>query len=108
MPFADRCVEEILGRAPRRSGTDDRRRRRIEVPPGVNDRLGTKAAHGENKEDDLHLRPESLDPVATGDAVTVPPDKCQPGHRHRDDDGLYHQEMPYAAAIRRAWRSWVA
>ena len=64
MPAADRCVEEIFGMSRRRSGTDDRRRRRIEVPPGVDDRLGTKAAHGENQKDDLHPGPEGLDPGA--------------------------------------------
>jgi hypothetical protein len=35
------------------SGTDHRNRRRIEVPPGVQDRLGTKAAHTENEDDVL-------------------------------------------------------
>src|SRR6187431_3350874 len=45
-----------------RSGTDDRRRWRIEVPPGVDDRLGTKAAHGKNEKDGLHPGPERLRP----------------------------------------------
>jgi hypothetical protein len=35
------------------SGTDHRNRRRIEVLPGVQDRLGTKAAHTENEDDVL-------------------------------------------------------
>jgi hypothetical protein len=59
----------------------------------VNDHLGTKAAHDENQQDDLHLCPESLDPAAASDAVTVPPGKAQRDH-HRGDDNLYHQEMP--------------
>ena len=46
--------------------------------------------------------------VHAGDAVTVPPGKRQRDDRHRDDDSLHHQEMPYAAAIRRAFCSWVA
>src|SRR4029078_12672212 len=82
-----------FGPAPCRSGTDDRSRRRIEVPVGVNDHLGTKAAHDENQDDDLHLSPEGLDPAAASDAVTVPPGKPQRAH-HRGDDNLYHQEMP--------------
>jgi len=32
------------------SGTDHRNRDRIEVPPGVQDRLGTKAAHTDNED----------------------------------------------------------
>src|SRR4051795_10251991 len=51
-----------FGIFPRRSGTDDRRRWRIEVPPGVNDHRGTKAAYGENQKDRLHPRPEALPP----------------------------------------------
>jgi hypothetical protein len=78
------------------------------MPDGVDDGLGTKAAHAENEKDDLHPCPERLDPGGTGGAVTVPPGKCQRDNRHRCHDSLYHQEMPYAAAIRRAFCSWVA
>jgi hypothetical protein len=35
------------------SGADDRGRRWIEMPPGVHNRLGTKAAHTENEDDVL-------------------------------------------------------
>src|SRR3954451_3690537 len=49
-----------------RSGTDDRRRRRIEVPVGVDDHLGTKATHRENEKDCLHPRPEGLKPGHAG------------------------------------------
>src|SRR4051812_41719697 len=55
-----------FGIFPRRSGTDDRGRRRIEMPPGEDDRLGTKAAHGENEKDCLHPRPEGLEPGHAG------------------------------------------
>src|SRR6266550_6640185 len=92
----------------RRSGTDDRRRWRIEVPVGVDDRLGTKAAHGEDQKDDLHPDPEGLEPGHASIAVTVSPAKRQRKHHHRDDDSLYHQEMPYCAAIWRAFCSSVS
>ncbi len=108
MPGADRGVEEILKMFRRRSGTDDRRRWRIEVPVGVDDRLGTKAAHGENQKDDLHPDPEGLEPGHARVAVTVSAAKRQRKHRHRDDDGLNHQEMPYRAAIWRAFCSSVS
>jgi hypothetical protein len=108
MPGADRGVEEILDCSPRPSGTDDRRRWRIEVPVGVDDRLGTKAAHGENQKDDLHPDPEGLEPGHARVAVTVSAAKRQRKHRHRDDDGLNHQEMPYRAAIWRAFCSSVS
>jgi hypothetical protein len=78
----------------RPSGTDDRRRRRIKVSAGMDGYFGTKAAHGENEKDDLQLCPERLDLGDAGDAVTVPPGKRQCDHRHREDDGLRHQEMP--------------
>ncbi len=113
MPLADRCVEDILGPFRRRSGPDDRRRWRIEVPVGVDDRLGTKAAHNEDQKDDLHPGPEGLEPGHASVAVTVSPAKRQRKHHHRDDDSLDHQEMPYSAAIRRAFcssvsrRAWV-
>src|SRR6478735_10697537 len=51
-----------FGKFRRRSGTDDRKRWRIEMPPGVNDHFGTKAAQGENEKDHLHPRPEGLEP----------------------------------------------
>ena len=53
MPAADRVAKEISSEFLRRSGTDDRHLWRIEVPPGVQDRLGTKAAQGEDKDDVL-------------------------------------------------------
>jgi hypothetical protein len=46
-------------------------------------------------------------------AVAVSPAKRQRDRRHRDDDSLDHHEMPYSAAIRRAFcssisrRAWV-
>src|SRR6266550_1451605 len=92
----------------RRSGTDDRRRWRIEVPVGVDDRLGTKAAHNEDQKDDLHPGPEGLEPGHASVAVTVSPAKRQRKHHHRDDDSLDHQEMPYCAAIWRAFCSSVS
>src|SRR6266404_3953284 len=92
----------------RRSGTDDRRRWRIEVPVGVDDRLGTKAAHGEDQKDDLHPDPEGLEPGHAGGAVTVSPARRQRKRHHRDDDSLDHQEMPYCAAIWRAFCSSVS
>src|SRR6266850_1988634 len=105
MPLADRCVEEILRLFRRRSGTDDRRRWRIEVPVGVDDRFGTKAAHGEDQKDDLHPGPEGLEPGHASVAVTVSPAKHQRKHHHCDDDRLDHQEMPYCAASWRAFCS---
>jgi hypothetical protein len=92
----------------RRSGTDDRRRWRIEVPVGVDDRLGTKAAHGEDQKDDLHPDPEGLEPGHASIAVTVSQAKHERKHHHRDDDSQYHQEMPYCAAIWRAFCSSVS
>jgi hypothetical protein len=74
----------------------------------VDDRLGTKAAHGQDQKDDLHLSPEGLEPGHASVAVTVSPAKRQRKHHHRDDDSLYHQEMPYSAAIRRAFCSSVS
>ncbi len=54
MPVADSTKEEICAfRENALSGTDHRDRRRIEVAPGVQDRLGTKAAHTENEDDVL-------------------------------------------------------
>src|SRR5256885_2859263 len=108
MPSADRGVEEILKIFRRRSGTDDRRRWRIEVSVGVDDRLGTKAAHGEDQKDDLHPDPEGLEPGHASIAATVSPAKRQRKHHHRDDDSQYHQEMPYCAAIWRAFCSSVS
>jgi|SRR2546423_9042117 len=104
MPSADRGVEEILKIFRRRSGTDDRRRWRIEVSVGVDDRLGTKAAHGQDQKDDLHPDPEGLEPGHASIAVTVSPAK----RHHCDDDSQYHQEMPYCAAIWRAFCSSVS
>jgi hypothetical protein len=108
MPGADRGVEEILKMFRRRSRTDDRRRWRIEVPVGVDDRLGTKAAHGEDQKDDLHPDPEGLEAGHASIAVTVSPAKRQRKHHHRDADSQYHQEMPYCAAIWRAFCSSVS
>src|SRR5438034_11721658 len=86
----------------RRSGTDDWRRWRIEVTVGVDDRLGTKDAHAEDKKDDLHPSPESLGP---GVAVTAPTGKRQRDHHQCNDGRLYHQAMPCLAAIRPAFSS---
>src|SRR5213593_3264245 len=108
MPGADRGVEEILKMFRRRSGTDDRRRWRIEVPVGVDDRPGTKAAHREDQKQDLHPDPESLGPGHAGGATTVSPAKRQRQHRKCDDGSLYHQEMRYCAAIWRAFCSGVS
>jgi len=103
--FSRQVRRRNFGLFRRRSGTDDRRRWRIEVPVGVDDRLGTKAAHGEDQKDDLHPGPEGLEPGHASVAVTVSPAKHQRKHHHRDDDGLDHQEMPYCAAIWRAFCS---
>jgi hypothetical protein len=108
MPLADRGVEEILKMFRRRSGTDDRRRWRIKVSIGVDDRLGTKAAYDEDQKDDLHPGPEGLAPRHASVAVTVSPAKRQRKHHHRDDDSQCHQEMPYCAAIWRAFCSSVS
>jgi hypothetical protein len=92
MPAADRGVEEIL-ECSAWSGTDDRRRWWIEMPEGVDDRLGTKAAQGEDQKDNLHPCPEGLEPDA-GATVTVSPAKRQRNHHRRDDRSQYHLEMP--------------
>src|SRR5258705_6917681 len=103
--FSRQVRRRNFGLFRRRSGTDDRRRWRIEVPVGVDDRLGTKAAHGKDQKDDLHPGPEGLEPGHASVAVTVSPAKHQRKHHHRDDDRLDHQEMPYCAAIWRAFCS---
>src|SRR4051812_21802225 len=92
----------------RRSGTDDRRRWRIEVPVSVDDYLGTKAAHGEDQKQDLHPDPEGLKSGHAGGAMTVSPAQRQRQHHKRDDGGLYHQETPNWAAIWRAFCSGVS
>jgi hypothetical protein len=74
----------------------------------VDDRLETKAAHREDQKQDLHPDPESLEPGHAGGAMTVSPAKRQRQHHKRDDGSLYHQEMPYCAAIWRAFCSGVS
>jgi hypothetical protein len=52
MPAADRGAKEIF-EGVALSGTNDRSRRRIEMPVSVHDRLGTKAAQSEDEDDAL-------------------------------------------------------
>jgi hypothetical protein len=56
------------------SGTDDRNRGRIEVPPSVQNRLGTKIAHTEN-EDDVLERFDLTAPTVRGSTS-----RCRFGH----------------------------
>src|SRR5437588_7090317 len=74
----------------RRSGTDDRRRWRIEVPVGVDDRLGTKDAHAENQKEDLNPSTESFGPGVAG---TAPTGKRQRDHHQSDARRVYHKAM---------------
>jgi hypothetical protein len=53
MPAADSGAKEISSGFFDPSGTDDGRLWRIEMPPGVQDRLGTKAAQREDEDDVL-------------------------------------------------------
>ncbi|WP_157088771.1 hypothetical protein [Bradyrhizobium jicamae] len=71
----------------------------------MDDRLGTKAAHGENQKQNLHLRSEGFKPGDGDAALMVPPAKGQRGHHHRDDAALCHRERPFWAAIRINWRN---
>jgi hypothetical protein len=54
------------------SGTDDRRSRRMEMPVGVHDRLGTKAAHAKDK-DDVPERFHLLASTQPADVAVVVP-----------------------------------
>jgi hypothetical protein len=94
MPLADSGAKEIFEEMPARSAADGGGLRRIEMPVCVHNRLGTKAAQGQDKDDvleDAHVASPPFDGCLMGGDLR----KC----RHPLCD-RYHVERLYEGVSR--------